>query len=90
MTVPDFCADEELLGKCVVLIHGGGEHKNYIGESEKEKLSEHLRRGTRNFEKQMEHVMKSLLNLIFFILVPKSASCDETDLTTSRWEVAPS
>ena len=44
MTVADFC-DDALLGKCVVLIHGGDKHKNYIGDSEKEKLAEHLRRG---------------------------------------------
>eukprot|EP00435_Cladocopium_sp_Y103_P074321 s689_g48.t1 len=45
MAVADFCNDECMLGKCVVLIHGGGEHKNYIGDSEKQKLAEHLRSG---------------------------------------------
>ncbi|CAK9038920.1 unnamed protein product [Durusdinium trenchii] len=45
MSVTEFFSSESLLGHCIVLIHGGGDHKNYLGEPEREKLVEHLRKG---------------------------------------------
>ena len=45
MSVTEFFSSESLLGHCIVLIPGGGDHKNYLGEPEREKLVEHLRKG---------------------------------------------
>lgn len=68
MSVVDFCGDASapLLGKCVILIHGGGEHKNFIGEAEKEKFTEHLRKGRAGWLKVVkQHVhSRSRLSLL--------------------------
>ncbi|CAJ1425028.1 unnamed protein product [Effrenium voratum] len=45
LSVSQFFSERHLLGHCIVLLHGGGNHKDYLGETEKEKLIEHLRQG---------------------------------------------
>ena len=45
MTVSEFCGDTSLLGRCVLVIHGGTEHGNYIQEAEKLVLIHHLSSG---------------------------------------------
>ncbi|CAE7751750.1 unnamed protein product [Symbiodinium pilosum] len=45
MTVGEFCDSASLLGKCLVVIHGGTEQGNYIRELERAVLIKHLEHG---------------------------------------------
>ncbi|CAE7231694.1 unnamed protein product [Symbiodinium sp. CCMP2456] len=45
MTVAQFCDDTSLVGRCVLVIHGGTEHSKYIQEAEKHALTAHLESG---------------------------------------------
>lgn len=46
MTVAEFCDDNaDLVGRCVLVIHGGTEHSNYMQEAEKHMLAQHLAGG---------------------------------------------
>ena len=45
MTAAEFCGNASLLGRCVLVIHGGTEHRKYIQDSEKEVLVSHLAAG---------------------------------------------
>ena len=45
MTVQEFCESEELWGRCVVVIHGGPDHRKYLQDGERAVFKDHLGRG---------------------------------------------